>query len=181
MKRRSISVVSTNRPLPGPPGFPKWEGIQLISGRESWCQDLDNSLRVGAVMFPHVYEAISCAAEVTDVVEAEAVEHAAAVPAVVRRLDAAIVRLPVAHSALQRHVLRGCRLAFNRSPEGSVKLFGRAFSRVRSAPTTEFPGRQNACQLADFELEILGCLLKRPQIGANVNSGCSSERGRRTR
>jgi hypothetical protein len=135
--------------------FPSTEGNQTL-GRASWREDIDDCLRVGAVMLPHVDEAISCPAEVTSVVEAEAVEHAAAVPAMVCRFDAAIVRLPVAYPALQRHVLRGRRLAFNRSPEGMVKVFGQALSSFRSAPTIYPQNARMLAKVADYELEILG-------------------------
>jgi hypothetical protein len=56
-------------------------------------------------MLAHVDEAISRPAEVARVMQSEAVEYAAAVPAVICRLDAAIVGLPVPHSALQCHNL----------------------------------------------------------------------------
>jgi hypothetical protein len=93
----------------------------------SWSQDLQRGPRVSALVFPHVDEAVLCAAEVAGVMKAEAVEHAATVPAMIRRLDAPVVRLPVAHPALQCHVPAPERfLGFNRSPERRVKVFSRA-------------------------------------------------------
>jgi hypothetical protein len=87
---------------------------------ESWRQDLNGGPRVGALMLPHVDEAVSCPAEVAGVVEAETVEHAAAVPAVICRLHAAVVGLPVAHPVLQRHILlSGADLNLT-GPQGGV-------------------------------------------------------------
>jgi len=59
---------------------------------------------VGAVVLPHVDEAVPRPAEVAGEMEAEAVEHAAAVTASIRRLHAAVVGLPVAHPALRCHI-----------------------------------------------------------------------------
>jgi len=71
----------------------------------SCCQSLEGCPGMGAVVPPHVDEAVPRPAEVAGEMEAEAVEHAAAVPASIRRLHAAVVGLPVAHPALQRHIL----------------------------------------------------------------------------
>jgi hypothetical protein len=85
------------------PRPPKVEGSPALE-RASRRQDLRACPWVGAFVLAHVDEAIPCPAEVAGVVEAEAVEYTAAVPAVIRRLDAAVVGLPVAHPALQCHV-----------------------------------------------------------------------------
>jgi hypothetical protein len=71
----------------------------------------------------YVDEAILRPAEMAGVVIPIAVEDAAAIAAMMRRLDAAVVRPPFAYSALQRHEKVERLLGFNASPERSVKVF----------------------------------------------------------
>jgi hypothetical protein len=59
---------------------------------------------MGAIVSSKMDEAVSCPADVTRKVELVSVEYATAMPAVVRRLDAAIVRPPVVYSGLHCHV-----------------------------------------------------------------------------
>ena len=66
-------------------------------GRASLRQHLHGGPRVSTLVLPHVDKAVSRPAEVACEMEAEAVEHAAAVPAPIRRLHAPVVGLPVAH------------------------------------------------------------------------------------
>jgi hypothetical protein len=53
----------------------------------------------------------------------KAIEDAAAIAAMMRRLNSTVVRPPFAYSALQRHEEVERLLGFNASPEGSVKVF----------------------------------------------------------
>jgi hypothetical protein len=71
-----------------------------------------------------VDEAVLRPAEVAGVVVPKSVEDAAAIAAMMRRLDAAVVRPPFAYSALQGHGKVERLLGFNASPERSVKVFG---------------------------------------------------------
>jgi hypothetical protein len=71
----------------------------------------------------HVNEAVLRPAEVAGVVIPIAIKDAAAIAAMMGRLDAAVVRPPFAYSALQGHEKVERLIGFNASLEGSVKVF----------------------------------------------------------